>query len=76
VVHDHKDLQLFANDFCANAKDSVKDRLLFLNDIYTMEPSSDMFMDTCVSELKNSELMNPWYLPSIPTEILGFWDVC
>jgi len=37
VVTDKKGVQLFANDFCANSKDSIKARLLMLNDIYTLE---------------------------------------
>lgn len=32
------DLQIMANDFCANVKDSIKERLLFLNELFSLEP--------------------------------------
>jgi hypothetical protein len=41
VINGTKSLQIFANDFCINAKDSVKERLLFLNDIYSLNTQSE-----------------------------------
>jgi hypothetical protein len=76
VVENQADLSLFSNDFCANAKDSVKERLLLINDIYNLDPASGIFMDKCQSSLSNNAIMNPWYLPTIPTTILTFADVC
>ena len=58
------DLQVYANDFCANAKDSLKERLIFLNELYTLDPSSSQFQTSCVDKLKQpSTIFNPWYLP-------------
>eukprot|EP00349_Pseudokeronopsis_sp_Brazil_P001302 CAMPEP_0202958092 /NCGR_PEP_ID=MMETSP1396-20130829/2438_1 /ASSEMBLY_ACC=CAM_ASM_000872 /TAXON_ID= /ORGANISM="Pseudokeronopsis sp., Strain Brazil" /LENGTH=282 /DNA_ID=CAMNT_0049675941 /DNA_START=316 /DNA_END=1164 /DNA_ORIENTATION=- len=76
VLKDNKSITLFANDFCANSKDSVKARLLMLNDIYTVGPKSTIFKDKCSNALKNSAVMNPWYLPTVPTTILSFGDLC
>ena len=44
VLGDGKDISVFANDFCANAKDSVKERLLFVNDIYTVQANTDLYL--------------------------------
>ena len=33
-------------------------------------------MEKCQDSLSNVVLMNPWYLPTIPTTILTFADVC
>jgi hypothetical protein len=44
VLKDGKDLQIFANDFCANSKEAVKERLLFINEIYTISQDSDLFI--------------------------------
>ena len=76
VIKDNKSISLFANDFCANAKDSIKARLLMLNDIYTLGPKSNIFAEKCSNALKNSAVMNPWYLPTVPTTILSFGDLC
>lgn len=53
VVEEKKDLQMFANDFCANVKESVKEKLLFLNNIFTIKPESEEYMKNCEEGLKN-----------------------
>ncbi|CDW88021.1 UNKNOWN [Stylonychia lemnae] len=69
-------LQIMANDFCANVKDSLKERLLFLNQLFSLEPHSDQFKNTCQNTLKTSKDLNPWYLPSLPSQVLTISDTC
>lgn len=76
VVHDGQDIDLFAADFCSNAKDSAKARMLLLNDIFTVGPKSTLFDEKCMNGLKNAAIMNPWYFPTVPTTLLSFGDVC
>lgn len=33
-------------------------------------------MKTCIGKLKDTKIMNPWYLPTVPTTILTFNDIC
>ena len=49
---------------------------MFLNNLYTLNAESEKFMVACNEGIKNAELMNPWYLPTIPTTLLSFNDIC
>lgn len=33
-------------------------------------------MQTCADKLRDPKALNPWYLPTIPTTLLSFNDVC
>ena len=44
--HD-KALMILINDFCGNVKDSLKERLLIINELFTIDPSSNKFETTC-----------------------------
>lgn len=42
-----KALKILINDFCSNVKDSLKERLLTINELFTIDPSSAQFEPTC-----------------------------
>jgi hypothetical protein len=72
-----KDIQVYANDFCANVKDALKERLLILNELYTLDPQSDKFDESCTEKFSQTpEVINPWYVPSLPSNIMTISDTC
>lgn len=72
-----KDILVYANDFCTNVKDTVKERLILFNELYTLDPKSDKFSYLCIEKLNGpSEVVNPWYLPALPSEIMTITDTC
>ena len=42
----------YMDDFCANAKETVKSRLLFFNDIYNLNVGDTTFLSTCEENLR------------------------
>ncbi len=76
AVESGNSLEPFLDDFCLNSKDTVKNRLLFINDIYNLDVSDATFVETCEANIKEASNKNPWFFPAIPNEILSYGDMC
>jgi len=42
-----KTIKVLINDFCINVKDSLKERLMIINELFTIDPSSPSYENTC-----------------------------
>jgi hypothetical protein len=69
--------EILSADFCANVKEALKKRVVFVNELFVEDPQAEEFAPKCSEKIqKDVKALNQWYLPLMPLPSQTVTETC